>query len=262
MEDIKTIELNSYSNKIYNEDCISGLNKYIPDESIDLIITDPPYDVNYGNKSAELEKIGKAGDKQKARDKHFIDSFKDYDALSSELFRVLKTNSHCYLFCGDKQITKWSEAMTKVGFKNPQILVWIKNITTFDMTMGHKFPENKEFILFFQKGWKKLNGYNIERHLFRSSLFFDSNGDTNTHSCAKPINLISFLTKLSSQENDLCLDPFSGGGSHLVSFKRTNRKYVGFEISQEYYKIILKKLEYENKQNKLEDWFNDTTIKN
>src|SRR6056297_3150338 len=152
--------LNLKENSVYNMDCFEGL-KLLGEESVDLILTDPPYEVNYNNKSKELEKLGKSREAQIKRDESFVDVIIDYDVLSREMYRVLKNNSHAYLFCGDRQIVKWSEAMTKAGFKHPQIIVWKKNKTTFDMTFGYKFPENKEFILFFQKGWSKLNGYEV-----------------------------------------------------------------------------------------------------
>jgi len=204
-------------NSVYNMDCFEGL-KLLADESVDLILTDPPYEVNYNNKSKELEKLGKSREAQIKRDESFVDVIIDYDALSREMYRVLKNNAHAYLFCGDRQIVKWSEAMTKAGFKHPQIIVWKKNKTTFDMTFGYKYPENKEFILFFQKGWSKLNGYEVERHRFRSVLEFDSSDDTEYHSCAKPIDLLMFLTSASSKPDDLCLDLFCGGGESYFGF--------------------------------------------
>lgn len=245
----------SVLNQVFNRDALAGMKETLPAESIDLIITDPPYDVDYGQKSSFLAEMDKARDKQVERDSHFKDSFVDYDAFAIEWFRVLKPDTHCYLFCSDKQVGKWSDAMVKAGFKAPQILVWVKNKTTFDMTFGHKFPENKEFILFFQKGWRKLNGYDVERQLFRSTLYFDSNGDTEYHSCAKPTSLIMFLTKLSSEKGELCLDCFAGSGAHLISFLRTKRTFIGFEISPHYFSVIQKRLKEEKTQTSLEDLY-------
>jgi len=89
------------TNKVYNMDCLEGL-KQIGDCTVNLIITDPPYEVNYANKSSQLEKLGKAGVKQINRDSSFIDKIPDYNLLCSEWFRILKDNSHVYIFCGDK----------------------------------------------------------------------------------------------------------------------------------------------------------------
>lgn len=205
------------TNKIYNQDFIIGI-KNIEDESVDLVITDPPYNVNYGNKAIALSRINKAGDAQIARDAQFLDKFNDHTFLSKELFRVMKNNSHVYIFCSEKQIINYISSMVSAGFKSPQLLIWNKFKPTFDITFGHKFPENKEIILFFQKGWRKLNGYSIERSKLRSILNFKSNGDLKNHGCSKPIELISFLTKLSSDINDVCLDCFVGGGEPHYCF--------------------------------------------
>ena len=235
---------------VYNTESLEGMKTLIRDESIDLIITDPPYDVNYGEKSTFIAEIdrGRQRQKQIERDKHFDDTFKEYEAYAKEFYRVLKKDTHCYLFCSDKQVSEWRTAMLKAGFKSPQILVWVKNRVSFDMTFGHRFPGNTEFILFFQKGWKRLNEFDVERSLFTSTLFFDSSTESEWHSCAKPIPLIMYLTKLSSDKGDLCLDPFAGGGAHLVSFVRLKRNYIGFEVSPVYYQTIVRRLGEEKTQ--------------
>ena len=237
-------------NNVYNGDCME-LIKEIPNNSIDCIVTDPPYEVDYNNKSKQMEKLGKPRAKQIERDNEFIDKIIDYDLLCKEMFRVLKKDAHVYIFCADKQIVKWSNFMHTNGFKLPQVLIWKKDKTTVDMTMGHKFPVNNEIILFFHKGWKRLNGYNIERSQFRSCLNFKSDGKTDLHSCSKPENLINFLIKLSSKENDIILDMFMGSGTTAYCSKHLNRQYIGFEISQKYYETCLERL----RQNKLEAWF-------
>lgn len=231
-------------------DCLDGLH-LIPDGSVDFFLTDPPYEVNYNLKSLALSKWGEARDLQIARDLSFVDSVPNYSKIAFELFRVLKNNSHGYLFCADKQISKWHPALEEAGFKMSQILVWKKNRVTFDLTQGHKYPENKEFILFLQKGWKKLNGYNVERHLFRSVLNFDSGQDTNYHSCSKPSLLLEFLIKASTKKDDVCLDIFMGGGNHILAFQNLERKYIGFELSEVYFNTTLKRLVQQQKQSKI-----------
>lgn len=237
-------------NAVYNMDCMDGL-KLIASESVDLIITDPPYEVNYNNKSKELSKLGKARKKQIDRDASFVDKIPSYKDLAEEWFRVLKPDSHCYIFCGDRQIRYWHEALENAGFKPPQVLVWRKLNCTLDMTMGHKFPENKEFLLFFHKGWKKLNGYGIERKMFRSCMTFPASPDTKYHSCAKPMPLINFLLKLSSNEGDLVLDSFMGSGQTAIASKGLKRSFIGFELSEEYFKTINRRLQ----QGSINDFF-------
>lgn len=236
--------------EVLNIEALEGL-KLIESSSVDLILTDPPYEVNYNLKSKRLTNLGKAHDNQIVRDASFVDIVPDYNVLASEWFRVLKDNSHVYIFCGDKQLVKWIPIMTSAGFNNYQILIWKKEKTTFDLSFGHRFLENKEFILFFHKGWRRLNGFDVERSRFRAVLEFKESQDTCFHSCAKPISLLKFLTSLSSNEGDVCLDCFAGSGNHLLAFKGLNRHFIGFELSKEYHQIILDRL----KQHKMEDWF-------
>ena len=238
-------------NQIINGD-VNEFITQIADNKVDLILTDPPYEVDYNAKSKHLSKLGKPRDKQIQRDKHFVDKIINYDFLAEQFHRVLKDNKHAYVFCGDRQIPVWFQSMTKAGFKPPQILVWRKNKVTFDMTMGHKFPENKEFILFFHKGWGKLNGYKVERNKFRSCLDFKSDGKTELHSCAKPEKLIEYLIKLSSEKNDIIFDPFMGSGTTGVCAKRNNRKFIGFELSKEYCEKANLRIQ---KTTSIKDWF-------
>lgn len=239
------------NNQIYNMDCMEGL-KSIQNEEIDLIITDPPYEVDYKNKSKHLGKLGKPREKQIERDSSFEDwGNLDYLEISKEWYRVLKEEAHIYIFCSDRQIPKWFDSLTKAGFKVPQVLIWKKQFPSFDMTFGHKFPENKEILLFAHKGWKKLNGYSIERHLFRSVIEVDTNHNNKFHPTEKPFNLLYYLITLSSKEGDLILDCFSGSGNHLIASKRKNRSFIGFEKSEKYYSIIQKRLKEEFEQKKL-----------
>jgi DNA modification methylase len=263
--------------KVYNSDSLLGM-KDIPNEFIDCIITDPPYGVNYNKKSEQLSRlsrIGKANKKQIVRDKPFNDTHnlspqierdktfieafntravqverdkafiedKDpdkekYDAFSKEWYRILKPNTHIYIFCGDNQLPKWIMSMKNAGFKNYQVLIWLKNHSTFDMSFGHRWLDNKENILFFHKGWKKLNGFKVERLKFRTVLLYDSSKDTAYHSCAKPVDLLMLLIKASSDEGGIILDCFAGGGNHLIAAKLLKRHYIGYEISPTYCKTI------------------------
>lgn len=241
-------------NKIFQGDCVEVM-KGLQNESVDLILTDPPYEVNYAEKSKHLAKIQGGYEKQMARDTSFVDAIVNYEVLAKEFFRLLKNDSHCYIFCGDRQIGTWQKVMVEAGFKNPQVLVWLKENATFDLTFGHKFLENKEFILFFHKGWKKLNTYGVERAQFRSVLEFKKSNNTDLHSCAKPIDLLYFLVKLSSNKGDVCFDPFMGSGNHIIAFKRLERQFIGCELSEVYFKNIEKRLQEESEQKKLLEVF-------
>ena len=231
-------------NNCYNLDCIQGM-KLIDNKSIGLLLTDPPYDVGYDKKSEELNKIGKGRQKQINRDKDYIESSINYKDFCQQLFRVMKVNTHCYIFCSSKQIKDWILNMENSGFKFIQVLIWQKNKSTFDMTRGYKYSEIKEQILFFMKGWKRLN---INGKYPTSILKFNVNISNKFHPTEKPMNLLYRLIQLSSKEEDLVLETFAGSGNHLLAIQNLKRNFIGFELSKGFYEQILVRLKLQPKQ--------------
>jgi len=228
-------------NMVYNIDCIEGM-KLLDDNSIDMVLTDPPYGVSYNNKSIELVKIDKALQKQVDRDKYYIEFNVDYNEFSKQLYRIMKDNTHCYIFCSHKQIHKWIIAMSDVGFSNYQTLVWAKNRRSFDLSRGYYFLMSHESILFFHKGFRLLERKRVNSKLFNSVLRFNNQQKNNFHPCERPFDLLYFLIELSSNKGDLVLDCFAGSGNHLIASKHKNRSFIGFELSPYYYEIIKKRL--------------------
>jgi len=232
--------------RCYNIDCQEGI-KLIGDGSVDLILTDPPYQVGYDNKAASLSEIGKACLKQLRRDAPYIEAKFDYELLAQEFYRVLKDNSHCYIFCSAKQICRWWRALGKAGFKRKQLLIW-KSSPKFDLTRGHYFLSTHENIIFAHKGWKKLNRWAIEPSKFHSVLEYDKNVSNKWHPCEKPFLLLYDLLKLSTKPKDVVLDAFAGSGAHLIAAKRLGRHFIGFELAVPYHEVIQKRLGWENEQ--------------
>ena len=228
--------IDKWFNRIVVGDCVK-LMKYLPDESVDLLLTDPPYDVDYGKKSLELERLGKARIKQVKRDKTYKEfSRLDYNQLAREWFRILKPDTHAYVFCGDKQIKLWDDALTKAGFKFRNYMVWVKNSQTFDMTFGLKYCYKTEICMFFNKGVKKLNRLGLNNVLKYDTL------NELKHPTQKPVGMFKDLILNSSNPGDLVLDCFMGSGTTALASRACNRNYIGFEISDEYVKISYDRL--------------------
>ena len=226
-------------------DCVKGMEE-MPPSCVDLIITDPPYDVDYGNKSKVLSESGNDRKKQILRDKNFVDKFDDYETVSRLLFKVLKDDSHLYLFCAEKQIGLWIDNLTKAGFKFNNIMVWVKNRQTLDMTFGLKYSYKTEILLFFRKGVRKLNKLGL------SNVLDFKTGNDLKHGCEKPVDLLRFLISNSSYEDDVVFDPFAGGGSTMVAAKQLNRHFFGFEISDYYHNVIIDRLKQKTLNETLE----------
>lgn len=217
--------------KLYNQDSLEILNT-LESESIDLILTDPPYKItsrgSSGNSggmlSTELSKKGKIFN-------HNDINVEDY---ATNFYRILKNNSHCYIMCNHKNLQDFINEFTKVGFRFTKSLIWVKN----NKIMGKYYMGQFEYILFFQKGSKTINNCGTSDILmFDNKKDKDINGN-NIHDTQKPIKLMELLIKNSSNENDIILDPFFGSGSTIIACENTNRNYIGIELEEKYFNYL------------------------
>lgn len=217
------IELNT----IYNEDCLETM-KRMSDGFVDCIITDPPYGMEYQSnwRKEKHEKI--EGD-------NTLEWFEDF---AVEAFRVLKENTHIYLFCNEYTIPTALPSLQRVGFKTKRLLVWEKNNHTSGDLFGD-YANITEYIIFAHKGCRKLNG-NRDRNILKYN-----REDTKWHPTEKPLDLIAYLVKKSTNEGDCVIDPFLGSGTTAVACKSLRRNYIGCEISKYYCDIAKNRLSQE-----------------
>lgn len=213
-------------NRVIQGDCLEVM-KDIPDKSVDCIITDPPYGMNYqSSRRTATEKF------KKIENDNNIDWFPEF---IKECYRVLKDNSHIYIFCNDYNISKFRDLQESVGFKNKRTLVWVKNNHTSGDLLGD-YANKTEFINYAQKGRRLLNGGRDTNVLNFSRV------SKLEHPTQKPVDLNEYLIRKSTNENDTILDPFAGSGTTGVACKNLNRNYILIEISPEYIEIINKRL--------------------
>ena len=213
-------------NKVIQGDCLEVM-KGIPDKSVDCIITDPPYGMNYQSSwRTATEKF------KKIENDNNIDWFPEF---IKECYRVLKDNSHIYIFCNDYNISKFRDLQESVGFKNKRTLVWVKNNHTSGDLLGD-YANKTEFINYAQKGRRLLNGGRDTNVLNFSRV------SKLEHPTQKPVDLNEYLIRKSTNENDTILDPFAGSGTTGVACKNLNRNFILIEEEQEYIDIINKRL--------------------
>lgn len=216
-------------------DCLD-LMKNIPDNSIDLIVTDPPYRVtsrgSAGNSGGMLQKkINKQGK---------VFSFNDISCkqYAPEFYRILKDGTHCYVMCNHTNLIEMLNVFTNVGFKFVKCLIWNKG----NKIMGQFYMNQFEYIMFFRKGKaKKINNCGTSDILEVPNKKTKINGK-NIHDTEKPIDLMKILIENSSKENEIVLDPFMGIGSTGVACINTNRNFIGIELSEEYYNIAVRRI--------------------
>ena len=215
-------------NKIYQKDCIVGL-KELQDNSIDLVLTDPPYnvDLNY----------------DEYKDVNDEDEYKKW---CSDWFKELKRVCRGVIIItpGYNNLHHW------LSIENPKaIIIWNKpNANSFNKVMGINVWEPILYYLCSEKIKHKIHIDMITQNISMQK-------EVGNHPCPKPLKLFRTLINNFSNEGDIVLDCFMGSGTTAVACKQLNRKYVGFEISPQYIEISNKRLS----QNNLSDfWSNDT----
>ena len=233
--------------ELWQGDCLE-LMKNIDNESIDLVITDPPYKLNKTTGSmTSSAKVDKWQGNLRAGDKTAnITNVIQFSEWLPEVYRVLKENSHCYVWVNDKNLVDLCNDAEKVGFRLHNILVWKKN----NCTPNRWYMKNCEFIVFLHKG-KSFPIKNLgDAQLFECD---NINGKDKLHPTQKPITYLERLILNSSNELDTVLDPFMGSGSTGVACINTNRKFIGIELDNTYFEIAKERINkaVENTKNNL-----------
>lgn len=213
---------------IYQGDCLE-LMPEIKDKSIDLIVTDPFYGSSGRDGSVHLENDDIFGNKMSADS--FIWFVREY---SKQLFRIIKKDSHCYIFSDWRKYKDVQIAFETNGWELRSLIVWDKG-----NGMGEYWRSTHEFILFFTKRKpKKLTHGNCMNVLHYKPV----KGKKKLHSCEKPVNLIQFLIESSSNEGEIIFDPFIGSGTTGIACINTNRNFIGMELDKTYFEIAKKRI--------------------
>ena len=233
-------------NKIYNMDCIEGL-KQIPNNSVDLVVTDPPYDIQTRGSG-----IYKQADKQYVKELEFMkDGFSEQ--ILSELCRVMK-KINIYLFCSQKQIMPLLDYFVKDKKCNYNILSWHK--TNPVPNCGNKYLTDTEFILFFREKGVRIYGEYKTKFTYYITPLNQKDKKKYGHPTIKPLDIVENFIINSSLQGNLILDPFMGSGTTAVACINTNRKYIGFELSEEYCQIAEERIKATLSEKK-NDWLDE-----
>lgn len=224
--------IENFINKIICGDCLEVM-KEIPNNIIDLVITDPPYSINYESGHIKQSKDKNYSQKQKVN----WDNFDLKTFPFNEIFRILKNNSHLYVFMGFQNLWKMPPP--------DRLLIWdkINECGMGDLTdWGYSF----ECILLYKKGKRALNGKRepsiIKSHKLTNFKMQDNIKNKILHPSEKPLKIITKLIEKSSNPNNIILDPFLGSGTTAVACKMLNRNFIGIEKNPDYCKIAEKRL--------------------
>jgi len=212
--------------ELYNENVIKTFIR-VANNSVDLVLTDPPY------KTTKRGNSGGTGGMLKNKDfvngnGGFINNNVNISDYIYQIERVLKDGGHGYIMCNDKNLLEFLNKITDIGLKIFKTLIWSKNNCITNMY----YMSSHEYIIFFRKGKAvKINNCGT-----KSVLNFN-NVRNKTHPSEKPVDLLETLIKNSTKKGGIVLDPFMGSGSTGVACMNTGRDFIGFEIDEKYFNI-------------------------
>jgi len=205
---------------LFRADAVEWLGT-LADESVDLVITDPAYE--------SLEKHRAVG--TTTRLKHSKASSNDwfqifpnarFPELFRELYRVLRKNTHLYLYCDQETMFVAKPLAEEVGFKFWKALVWDKE----RIGMGYHYRSRHELILFFEKGKRRLTDLGVADVIRHPRI-------RGGYPAEKPAEVSEIFVRQSSEAGELVVDPFAGSGSVGVAATRLDRHFLGSDVCAE-----------------------------
>lgn len=204
-----------------NGDCLDLL-KTLADGSVGCVITDPPFGVNFQSHRRKEKYDFIAND----------DSLDFLPLLMGELWRVLRQDSHIYMFSTFKTIDVFKVEFEKY-FELKNVIIWNKG----NFGTGNYYRFKYEMVLFGQKGNRPLKS-----HSFADVIDCDGTGNL-YHPTQKPVDLLKVFVENSTDVDDVVLDPFMGSGSTGVACRRLGRSFIGFELNSDYFNIARERIE-------------------
>ncbi|VUT28038.1 MAG: Modification methylase MjaV [Candidatus Syntrophoarchaeum sp. GoM_oil] len=236
--------------KVHLGDCIEIMSK-LPERSIDLVFADPPFNIGI--------KYDKYNDNL---------SYGEYYNWSkewiAETYRLLKDNGSIYIAIGDEFAAEINIILKQSGYYFRNWIIWYY---TFGQSQRKKFNRSHTHILYFTKDREKFtfNSDEVRVPSARQLIYKDKRANPKgkipddvwqfsricgtfkerlgDHPCQMPESLLERIIQVSSDEEKVVLDPFGGTGTTVAVAKRLKRHFITMEISEEYYNLILRRLD-------------------
>lgn len=220
-------------------DCFNYLCK-IPDNGVDLILTDPPYNIaqystgniNLYGRTALNNDIGD-WDLKPIEPMYLLEDFK----------RILKPNGNIFVFTSYNLIGKWHEVFDS-EFDTFQFFIWHKTNPVPKIYKNGFLNSCEMIICMWNKGHKwNFSAQSKMHNFFECPICMTPERLNNPkHPAQKPVKLLEHIIKIASNENDIVFDPFMGVGSTGVAALKSNRRFIGCEIEKEYFNAALKRM--------------------
>jgi len=253
------------TNKIYNMDCLKGL-KLLDNNSIDCVVTSPPY--NTGNRNDCMIN---------AKYKDYNDDLteEEYIKLNIDLFKLLenKLNNKGIIAYNMSYSTKYPDLLYKViyniinktQFNIYDTIVWKKRnaIPLNSHPTGHTrlcefvyiFAKNKNFNCYKKYSINKKTNQKFFKNYVNIIEKKNNDGSIKEHKATFSSDFVKYFVELYSKSSNIVLDPFMGSGTTAVACKELQRNYIGFEISKEYCDIAEERINNTNVSQDIKKWF-------
>ncbi len=242
-------------NRIYNEDCISGMARHLPDACIDLVITDPPFGINFSARRANYNR----------KSERVLNGYSEVPGTSylaftrawlAQVRRVLKPEGSVYIFSGWNYLKDILIALDDLRFTVVNHLIWKYQ---FGVVTRRRYVTSHYHILYACLDDRKRKFYPFARFGpqareadGRSAHYRDKEdvwdipreywtGDVKTPT-KLPAAIIRKILAYSSEPGDVVLDPFLGSGQVAVVSRQEGRQYVGFELVSDYFELAQRRL--------------------
>lgn len=238
----------------------SDISKLMDGGIADVMVTDPPYNVDYGGTIS-------GNNRNIANDNLADDEFRAFLlAFYKQAVAVLKKGAPVYIFHSTKETVNFTQAMSDAGFKVAQTLVWLKNHFTLGRQdyqwihepilygwkegAGHYFIDDRTLSTALESQAENLRKMNkaelvelVEKILDLPTTVIKDNKPSRSadHPTMKPITLCAKLIYNSSHEGDIVYEPFGGSGSTLIASEQLNRKCCAVELEPKYCDVIVRR---------------------
>lgn len=227
-----------FINKIIKGDCLE-IMKHIPDESIDAIITDPPYGISFkSSRQTYQQEIKNDGQEQW---QEILPRF------LSEFKRIISPVGCCCCCCGGggggkTPVTAIFTIEAIKHFELIQTLVWRKFVG-----LGWKYRPAYENIVILSKSKDNYSWYDESKKMANVIEGINQDIPSNKwqHPTQKPVELMELLIKNHTKQGDIVLDPFAGSGTTLEAAKKLGRRYIGIELEDRYIEMCNRRLAQE-----------------
>jgi len=214
--------------------------KTLPDNSVDAVVTDPPYSSGARQTNQLRARKGMLRSEKWKEEWFGTDNLSSYGfmffmrGLLLSTFEKCKPGAHLYIFIDWRNYPLLSGVLESAGWRINNMIVWDKEI----FGMGANYRNQHELIVFCSKGAPKKSYRHDVPNVIGSKRIRQV-----THPTEKPIDLINTFLSVSTQEGDTVLDPFMGSGTTGAACVQAKRHFIGIEIDPTYFDIATRRIE-------------------